>query len=55
MPPSPTKPIAPTASAPTPVLRSQELFGEGNTVQIEHAGERYLLRRTRTNKLILTK
>ena len=54
LPPS-NKPAAPVASAPTPVLRSQELFRDGNTVQIEHAGERYLLRRTRTNKLILTK
>ncbi len=38
-----------------PVLCSQELFRETNTVQIEHEGQRYLLRLTRGNKLILTK
>lgn len=38
-----------------PVLRSRELFRDSNTVQIEHEGQRYLLRLTRGNKLILTK
>lgn len=38
-----------------PVLCSRELFRDTNTVQIEHDGQRYLLRLTRGNKLILTK
>ncbi len=36
-------------------LSSQELFRNGNTVRIEHAGQTYWLRLTRGNKLILTK
>ncbi|MDI1279149.1 hemin uptake protein HemP [Methylobacter sp.] len=43
----------------TPALRqrlnSAELFGTGNEVVIEHAGEEYRLRLTRQGKLILTK
>jgi hemin uptake protein HemP len=31
------------------------LFGGHQAVEIEHAGQRYLLRITRENKLILTK
>jgi hemin uptake protein HemP len=39
------------------VLRSEELFcnNKTRTVFIEHAGQRYQLRLTRENKLILTK
>ena len=36
-------------------LLSTDLFRGNTVVEIEHAGQRYLLRRTRENKLILTK
>jgi len=36
-------------------LLSAELFKGNTVVEIEHAGQRYLLRVTRENKLILTK
>ena len=36
-------------------LQSTDLFRETRTVCIEHAGQRYLLRLTKENKLILTK
>jgi hemin uptake protein HemP len=39
----------------TKTLTSRELFRQGNTVRIEHAGQIYWLRLTRGNKLILTK
>jgi hemin uptake protein HemP len=54
-PPPPATP--PTAAAPAPdrVLTTQELLGGGNRLWIEHAAERYLLRITRSGKLILTK
>lgn len=45
------KPIAPVA----PALSSQQLFKGAPVVEINHAGQRYLLRVTRENKLILTK
>jgi hemin uptake protein HemP len=51
IPPSP--PVA-TPSVPTRVDSSDILRG-ASTVEIEHAGQRYLLRVTRENKLILTK
>lgn len=38
-----------------PSLRSSDLFRHGNTVQIEHEDQCYLLRLTKGNKLILTK
>ena len=49
--------IGGTDCAPEPLRRiaSGELFQGGSTVEIEHAGQRYLLRITRENKLILTK
>ena len=37
------------------LINSSELFRTARTVGIEHAGQRYLLRLTRENKLILTK
>ena len=37
------------------VVRAEQLFQGGRTVCIEHAGQRYHLRITRENKLILTK
>jgi hemin uptake protein HemP len=36
-------------------LSSQDLFRYANIVRIEHNGELYWLRLTRSNKLILTK
>jgi hemin uptake protein HemP len=38
-----------------PVLTSNQLFKGASVVEITHAGQRYLLRVTRENKLILTK
>jgi hemin uptake protein HemP len=38
-----------------PLLATRQLFRHGNTLRIEHAGQCYLLRITRENKLILTK
>ena len=54
----------PTAPEPSPLaektetrprIDSEKIFGGATTVEIEHAGQRYLLRVTRENKLILTK
>lgn len=42
-------------SAYTSAIDSNSLFNHGNVVYIQHHGECYLLRRTRNNKLILTK
>jgi hemin uptake protein HemP len=39
----------------TPIVSSSRLFGAAQTVFIDHAGQRYTLRITRENKLILTK
>jgi hemin uptake protein HemP len=38
-----------------PLVRSEELFGRGREILIEHAGSFYRLRLTHSNKLILTK
>lgn len=38
-----------------PVVNTESLFRTGNMVLIEHQGQRYQLRITRENKLILTK
>lgn len=47
------------ASAPEPssllVIISDQLFGERTLICIEHHGQRYYLRRTREDKLLLTK
>ena len=37
------------------VIRSHDWFGASPVVFIEHRGERYQLRQTRSGKLILTK
>lgn len=55
-----TKPIPPSSAAAdcnaTRLrIESDEILRGNNTVEIEHAGQRYLLRVTRENKLILTK
>lgn len=56
---SPSKTTPPTNPVPNNggILRleSKEILRGANTVEIEHAGQRYLLRVTRENKLILTK
>jgi len=54
---SKTTPPASPQSPKGPVVRleSGEILKGANTVEIEHAGQRYLLRVTRENKLILTK
>jgi hemin uptake protein HemP len=36
-------------------IASEEILAGATCVEIEHAGQRYLLRVTRENKLILTK
>ena len=38
-----------------PLIRSRDLLRGGNLILIEHGGDRYYLRMTRNNKLILTK
>jgi len=50
-------PPAPPADNSTarPRVESEEILRGNTTVEIEHAGQRYLLRVTRENKLILTK
>ena len=45
----------PTTFAANGVVRAQDLMGTSPVLVIEHEGERYLLRRTKNGKLILTK
>ncbi len=45
----------PTPAEPTPTFSTSRLFGSAPIVFIDHAGQRYTLRITRENKLILTK
>lgn len=56
---SATKPPAPPSPPPTsaerPRVSSRQLLQGASAVEIEHAGQCYLLRVTRENKLILTK
>ncbi|MBP5987729.1 MAG: hemin uptake protein HemP [Azonexus sp.] len=52
MPPAPP-PVA--SSELRPRLDSEEILRGNSAVEIDHAGQRYLLRVTRENKLILTK
>lgn len=52
-PPAPLPPSPSTAERPR--VDSGQLLQGSSTVEIEHAGQRYLLRVTRENKLILTK
>lgn len=49
----PPQPAAPPS--PPPRIDSRQLLGGAQSIEIEHAGQRYLLRVTRENKLILTK
>ena len=51
-----TKASQPTDRSTTrPRIDSQQILRGAQTVEIDHAGQRYLLRITRENKLILTK
>lgn len=45
----------PPTREPERIVRAEELFGETRQLWIEHNGERYRLRITRRNKLILQK
>lgn len=48
--------LAPRPDALAPSIDSRQLLPPGqSTLVIDHAGQRYLLRVTRENKLILTK
>jgi hemin uptake protein HemP len=46
---------APESRSGDLVVRTEELFGDLREIWIEHDGERYRLRITRRNKLILQK
>ncbi len=52
---SPTPSVPPVQSALPPRLNSKQLFRDGKTVEIDHGEQRYTLRVTKENKLILTK
>lgn len=55
---TPPKPPVPASQIPAdlrPRIDSSQLLQGASTVEIDHAGQRYLLRVTRENKLILTK
>jgi hemin uptake protein HemP len=54
-PPQSDKPAEPRAPSAPPRISSEQLFGEGTEVQIEHRGALYRLRMTALGKLILTK
>lgn len=54
-PPRPNPEPLPPAVDPVPRIDSSQLLRGGRTVEIDHAGQRYTLRLTRENKLILTK
>ncbi len=58
--PSAARTLTTTPSTPgnvdtMPRIDSSTLFDGRNALAIEHAGQRYILRVTRENKLILTK
>ena len=42
-------------TASTRQVNSEALLGNRETLEIQHQGERYILRQTRAGKLILTK
>ena len=56
IPSPPVKPLPPNDSQATrSPVSSEQLLRGATTLEIDHAGQRYLLRVTRENKLILTK
>lgn len=50
-----SRPRTDTPKVPARRIRSEDLFGSGREIEIEHRGEVYRLRITRQEKLILTK
>ena len=55
-PPTLVKLLSPADSQATKLpVSSEQLLRGATTLEIDHAGQRYLLRVTRENKLILTK
>lgn len=52
---SATRPTSAPQPADRPCIDSKTLLRGTTAVDIEHAGQRYVLRITRENKLILTK
>lgn len=55
LPAAPPKPSVDDSSEQPRRVDSSQLLRGARTVEIEHAGQRYTLRLTRENKLILTK
>lgn len=56
--PAPTLATIPVGAPPAgqlPLIAATELFRQGTTLRIFHAGQVYQLRLTRENRLILTK
>jgi hemin uptake protein HemP len=53
--PEPTLKVVEMRPAQPAVVESHELLRTSNQVLILHAGQTYILRQTRENKLILTK
>lgn len=47
--------VVETRRSPLPVIESSELLRGSAQLVIVHAGQTYILRQTRENKLILTK
>lgn len=45
----------PPAGGELPLIAAEQLFRQGTTLRIAHAGQIYQLRLTRENRLILTK
>ena len=55
-PPQPAEPLGSDEPRPAmPPVSSEQLLRGATTLEIDHAGQRYVLRVTRENKLILTK
>ena len=54
-PPALERPPANEKPENRPRIDSEKILGGASIVEIEHAGQRYLLRVTRENKLIQTK
>ncbi|WP_371325197.1 hemin uptake protein HemP [Dechloromonas sp. ZY10] len=54
-PSTPSQPVRTEASDSKTCIDSRQLLAGRNLIEIEHAGQRYQLRVTRENKLILTK
>lgn len=55
LPKSPPPPPPAANPEPRPRVDSRDILAGNSAVEIDHAGQRYLLRVTRENKLILTK